>query len=400
MEYLSIFYMAIETLLTVFGLYWGIIIVAGFLHNTGNKNAGLAGNTEIPFSVIIPAKNEEKTLGRLLERLTRVNYPKDKLEIIVVEDGSTDSTPEIAGWYSREFSNVKYYHLEKNRGGKAAALNYGVNASHGSIIAFFDADALPELDYFRKAVKGYLEGKEVQNGFYRFINTRESWLPTISSLEAEVAKYIARGSERLGLPVPIFGYNLIISRRALDEVGSFKKSLTEDIDLWVRLVKAKIKPHYFDGEVLIESPSSVKDFVNQRIRWYRGFLDTITLYKLNFSSKNELHVWLYLTMPLFAAISFTMYLVAPTAIMLSHHLYGLLMLGGVTSNIVGMSLGAAIYLYYVYRDKSVSFKGPLSVVYTFALLYSSFLALVSKIFKTNISWNVTKKTGYMDVKKL
>ncbi|MGC8661805.1 MAG: glycosyltransferase [Nitrososphaeria archaeon] len=400
MEYLSIFYMAMETILTVFGLYWGIIIAAGFLQNIRNKDIDLADRTTVPFSVIIPAKNEEKTLGRLLERLTRVNYPKDKLEIIVVEDGSSDSTPDIASWYSREFPNVKYYHLEKNIGGKAAALNYGVRASHGNIIAFFDADALPELDYFKKALHGYLEGKEVQNGFYRFINTRESWLPTISSLEAEVAKYIAQGSERLAFPVPVFGYNLIISRRTLEKVGLFKKSLTEDIDLWVRLVKARIKPHYFNGEVLIESPSSVKDFVNQRVRWYRGFLDTLALYKLNFSNRHELHVWLYLTMPLFAAISFIMYFVTPTAIMLSHHLYGLIMIGGIASNILGMALGAAIYLYYIYRDKNVSFKGPLSVIYTFVLLYSSFLALASKIFKTNIKWAVTRKSGYMDIKKL
>ncbi len=126
MEYLSIFYMAMETILTVFGLYWGIIIAAGFLQNIRNKDIDLADRTTVPFSVIIPAKNEEKTLGRLLERLTRVNYPKDKLEIIVVEDGSSDSTPDIASWYSREFPNVKYYHLEKNIGGKAAALNYGL----------------------------------------------------------------------------------------------------------------------------------------------------------------------------------------------------------------------------------------------------------------------------------
>ncbi|MEM0145801.1 MAG: glycosyltransferase [Conexivisphaerales archaeon] len=399
MEYLSIFYIIIETLLTVFGIYWGIIIVAGFLQNIRN-NVNIVDYIPVPFSVIIPAKNEEKTLGRLLERLTRVNYPKDKLEIIVVEDSSTDSTPNIAQWYSKEFSNVKYYHLEKNKGGKAEALNYGVNVSHGNLIAFFDADALPELDYFKKAVKGYYEGKEVQNGFYRFINTRESWLPTISSLEAEVAKYIAQGSERLAFPVPIFGYNLIISRSALNQVGLFKKSLTEDIDLWVRLVKAKIKPHYFNGEVLIESPSTVKDFVNQRVRWYRGFLDTIMLYKFNFSNRHELHVWLYLTMPLFAAISFIMYFVAPTAIMLSRHLYGLLMLSGVSSNILGIALGAAIYLYYIYRDKNVSFKGPLSVIYTFVLLYSSFLAVTSKIFRRNINWTVTKKSGYIDIKKL
>lgn len=396
MEYLGIFYMAMEAVLTVFGLYWGIIIVAGFLRNIKESNANFNDLKPVPLSAIIPVKNEERTLGRLLERLVKIDYPKDKLEIIVVEDGSTDSTPDIARRYAREYSYVKYYHLHKNYDGKAGALNYGVNMSSGKLVAFFDADAVPEMNYFKKALKGYLEGKEVQNGYYRFINTKENWLPTISSLEADVAKYIAQGSEKLGFPVPVFGYNLVISKNVLDKVGLFKKSLTEDIDLWIRLVKAKVKPHYFNGEVLIESPSSIKDFVNQRVRWYRGFLDTLSSYRLNFNNRQELHVWLYLTMPLFAAISFIMYFIAPTAIMLSHHLYSLLMLGGVASNIIGMSIGAAIYLYYVYRDRNVSFKGPLSVIYTFVLLYSSFIALISKVLKTNIKWAVTRKSGYID----
>jgi cellulose synthase/poly-beta-1,6-N-acetylglucosamine synthase-like glycosyltransferase len=388
--------MAMEAVLTVFGLYWGMIIVAGFLRHIKASDTNFNDLKPVPLSVIIPVKNEERTLGRLLERLVKIDYPKDKLEIIVVEDGSTDSTPDIARWYEREYSYIKYYHLHKNDDGKSGALNYGVNVSSGKLVAFFDADAVPEMDYFKKALKGYLEGKEVQNGYYRFINTKENWLPTISSLEADVANYIAQGSEKLGFPVPIFGYNLVISKNVLDKVGLFKKSLTEDIDLWIRLVKAKVKPHYFNGEVLIESPSSVRDFVNQRVRWYRGFLDTLSSYRLNFNNRQELHVWLYLTMPLFAAISFIMYFIAPTAIMLSHHLYSLLMLGGVASNIIGMSLGAAIYLYYVYRDRNVSFKGPLSVIYTFVLLYSSFIALISKVLKTNIKWTVTRKSGYID----
>jgi len=395
-EYLSIFYMIMEAVLTVFGLYWGIIIVAGFLHNIKKSDANFNDLKPVPLSVIIPVKNEERTLGRLLERLVKIDYPKDKMEIIVVEDGSTDSTPDIAKWYAKEYSYVKYYHLNKNDCGKTGALNYGVNMSSGKLLAFFDADAVPEMGYFKKALKGYLEGKDVQNGYYKFINTKENWLPTISSLEADVAKYIAQGSEKLGFPVPIFGYNLVVSKSVLDKVGLFKKSLTEDIDLWIRLVKAKVKPHYFNGEVLIESPSSVRDFVNQRVRWYRGFLDTLSSYKLNLNNIQELHVWLYLTMPLFAAISFIMYFIAPSVIMLSHHLYGLLTLGGVASNIIGMSIGAAIYLYYMYRDKNVSFKGPLSVIYTFVLLYSSFIALISKVLKTNIKWTVTRKSGYID----
>ena len=131
MEYLSIFYMAMEAVLTVFGLYWGIIIVAGFLRNIKEPNTNFDYLKPVPLSVIIPVKNEEKTLGRLLERLVKIDYPKDRMEIIIVEDGSTDSTPYIAKWYAMKYSYVKYYHLHKNDGGKSGALNYGVNVSNG-----------------------------------------------------------------------------------------------------------------------------------------------------------------------------------------------------------------------------------------------------------------------------
>jgi len=397
-QYLTIFYMAMEGLLTVFGLYWGIVIGIGFLQNMMLKETKLNDVRPVPLSVIIPVKNEEKTIGRLLERLTEMDYPRDKLEVIVVEDGSTDSTPDIVKWYSSKFPYIKFFHLENNKEGKAGALNYGVRVSNGELIAFFDADALPEVDYFKKAIRGYLEGNEVQNGFYRLINTEEGWLPTIALLEAEIGKYIALGCEKLSLPVPIFGYNLVISRKMLNMVGLFKKSLAEDVDLWVRLVKLNARPHYFNGMVLIESPSSLKAFIKQRIRWYRGFFDAIVLYRFNFSKRDELHAWLYLSMPLFSAIAFLMYIVAPAAIMLSHHIYGLLMIEGVISNILGMAIGGAAYLYYIYKDKRVSLKGALSVIYIFVLLFSSFLALSSKILGANISWSVTRKSGYIDSK--
>ena len=91
-------------------------------------------------SILIPARNEEKVIGRLLQRVTELTYPKDKTQIIVVNDASTDATGRIAEENSRLHGYIKVIHRSKEEGGtgKAAALNVGFKHAEGEIIFCFD----------------------------------------------------------------------------------------------------------------------------------------------------------------------------------------------------------------------------------------------------------------------
>jgi cellulose synthase/poly-beta-1,6-N-acetylglucosamine synthase-like glycosyltransferase len=108
-------------------------------------------------SIIVPARNEENVLGRLLKRLTVLAYPKNKLQVIVVNDGSSDKTREIADHYASKYKGlIKTVHREIGGLGKSYALNDGLQYAKGEIIGFFDADYVPQRDILKKTVPYFL----------------------------------------------------------------------------------------------------------------------------------------------------------------------------------------------------------------------------------------------------
>lgn len=93
-------------------------------------------------SVLIPARNEEKVIGRILQRMTELTYPKEKLEVIVIDDASTDLTSEIAEEFAKKYGYIKVVHRKPEDGGKGkpAALNHCLKHATGEIVYCFDAD--------------------------------------------------------------------------------------------------------------------------------------------------------------------------------------------------------------------------------------------------------------------
>lgn len=123
-----------------------IIVSIWSVYNSAFAIYGLSWRSSEPksssgpsFSLLVPARNEEKVLGRLLERLLNQEYDRSKYEIIVLEDGSTDNTLGVCNKFSEMYSNVKCVHLEKADvvNGKSRALNYGLKLSKGEIIGVF-----------------------------------------------------------------------------------------------------------------------------------------------------------------------------------------------------------------------------------------------------------------------
>jgi cellulose synthase/poly-beta-1,6-N-acetylglucosamine synthase-like glycosyltransferase len=99
-------------------------------------------------SILIPAFNEEKVIERLLSRLSNITYSKEKLQVIVIDDASSDKTGKIADEYKNKYSFIDVLHRDKSNGrrGKASAMNHGFSKCTGEIVLCFDADYYPQLD--------------------------------------------------------------------------------------------------------------------------------------------------------------------------------------------------------------------------------------------------------------
>jgi cellulose synthase/poly-beta-1,6-N-acetylglucosamine synthase-like glycosyltransferase len=265
----------------VFTLYNVPVVFSGFLRLwRGRKKRVLrvsSVGSELPFvSIIVPMKNEEKVVSRLLKALGGLSYPLGKKEVIVVNDASTDRTGEICQRYALEHPEVRV--LERKRSTtKAGALNFGLRYACGEIIATFDGDSVPEPDAVLKAVKYFADSSVgAVQGRICSINEGQNMLTRFLSYEAAVQYEVyLGGKDALDLYVGLAGTCQFIRKEALDAVGGWNEnSLGEDTDLSVRFIeRGNIIRYASEVRTFEESPFGFRSLFVQRARWYRGNIE-------------------------------------------------------------------------------------------------------------------------------
>jgi len=240
-------------------------------------------NADLPtVTIVVPVKDEERVVRRLLDALLRLKYPPGKKEIVMIEDASTDQTPEVCREYVRKHpSMIRFFHRDRSEG-KPSALNYGFAQAKGEIVAVFDADNVPEPDILEKAVR-YFEDPSVAavQGTTCAINAEESMLTKIISYEEAVwLKNYLQGKDTLNLFVPLTGSCQFIRRDVAKEVGLWDENcLAEDLEMAARITEngynIRFAPDLVSWQ---EAPSKISQLIRQRIRWYRGYMEVAIKY--------------------------------------------------------------------------------------------------------------------------
>ncbi len=211
-------------------------------------------------SIIIPAHNEETVLDDCLNSILGVDFPKTQYEIIVVNDGSTDRTYEIATSYQVKYQNV--IAVSKTNGGKASAQNYGLRVARGRYILITDADAAVNRDWISRMI-GHLEDYDIVIGAC-YAKEPLNWLE-----KTQNARYLAKfkyGGVR-GLP-PV-GVNNAFKKGVIDIIGGFNEGKTSITSDFINRGKGKgLKIHYApDIYVYTKCTSSIRGFFKQQLRW-------------------------------------------------------------------------------------------------------------------------------------
>ncbi len=247
-------------------------------------------------SILIPAHNEEKVIGRLLQRMTKLTYPHSKLQVIAINDASADKTGDIAEEYSNRHPLIKVLHRDKKTGGKgkAAAMNAGLKHSTGEIVLCFDADYYPQKDIVEKLVKkfvdpavGAVQGRPVVLNESQNIVTRVITLERIGGYRID-----QEARDNLGL-IPQFGGTVGgFRRRVLEETGGFDETmLTEDTDLTFQVYLAGYKVRYVgDAECYEEAVDNWKAYWKQRHRWARGHMQVCFKHATNVLKSKKLNI--------------------------------------------------------------------------------------------------------------
>ncbi|MCJ8306969.1 MAG: glycosyltransferase [Nitrosopumilus sp.] len=223
-------------------------------------------------SVIIPAYNEEKVIANTIEALIETKYPKK--EIIFVDDGSKDNTLRIATRYKDQ---IKILH--KENGGKATALNYGIQYTTGEIIVIVDADTIIGRHSLKEIVKGFEVNDHVAAVAGNIkVRNATNWITRCQALEYITGiQIVRRAFDVFGSITIVPGALGAFKKSYLMEAGPYgKDTIVEDFDQTIKLLKAGlITQGSSKATAYTEAPNTIRDFIAQRKRWYRGNMQVL-----------------------------------------------------------------------------------------------------------------------------
>jgi peptidoglycan/xylan/chitin deacetylase (PgdA/CDA1 family)/GT2 family glycosyltransferase len=229
------------------------------------RRPGGAGALPLTVSVIVPAYNEEKVISKTLASLGRLTYP---VEVIVVDDGSTDTTVACATQYPVRV-------IQQPQTGKAAALNRGLAAATGDLIAIVDADSVLDPAFFDHVVGHFTDPAVVGVAGNVKVGNRQRLLARLQALEYIIGLNLDRRSQSQLNVIPVIpGAAGVFRRAAVLAAGGYPAdTLVEDADLTLRLLSGRGRVVFEPRAVAYtEAPETVRDVLRQRRRWSYGMV--------------------------------------------------------------------------------------------------------------------------------
>ena len=238
--------------------------------------------TEWPrVTVQLPIYNERYVIERLVEAVAAFDYPRERLDIQVLDD-STDETQEVARNCVERYQGlgvpIAYIHRDNREGFKAGALQEGLKCAQGEFVAIFDADFIPPADFLRRTVPYFADAKlAMAQTRWSYINRDYSALTEVEAILLDGHFVIEHSSRfRTGLFFNFNGTAGIWRRAAIEDAGGWQHdTLTEDTDLSYRAQLHGWRFVYLpEIECPSELPVEMNAFKSQQARWAKGLMQT------------------------------------------------------------------------------------------------------------------------------
>lgn len=250
-----------------FAVFWFLVLIEG------KENTKIKKLKKYPsVSVVVPAYNEEKNIATTLKSLSELDYPKGKLEIIVVNDGSTDNTKDLVNNFikMRNASNIKL--INKKNSGKGTCLNIGMSIAKGDFFVCLDADSIVSKDALKKILPHFTHDDiAVVLPLLKVDKPKNLW-QRMQWLEYIVNMFYKSLMSRLDCvhvapgPFSVYRTNILKKVRGFDE-----HNLTEDLEISLRLQSRNYRIiQLMDAEVFTIAPKTFRELYKQRNRWYKG----------------------------------------------------------------------------------------------------------------------------------
>src|SRR6476469_1151346 len=271
-------YFSVLIVLSVFGLHRYDVIRTYFKHRKKATGEPPRRFEQLPpVTIQLPLYNERYVVERLIEEVVKIEYPKELLQIQVLDD-STDDTAPFAEALCERYRNMGYpieYHHRANRHGfKAGALQEGLQTATGEVVAIFDADFCPPPDFLTRTIHFFADPKVgVVQTRWSYLNRDYNFLTEVEAILLDghfVLEHGARSTS--GLFFNFNGTAGILRRKMIDDAGGWQHdTLTEDSDLSYRAQLKGWRFVYLPGlDCPSELPVEMHGFQVQQSRWAKG----------------------------------------------------------------------------------------------------------------------------------
>ncbi len=265
--------------LTLFVTLYGLFMIFSNLKRKSINSSVLIkddNQKEPVVDILVAARDEQNVITKLTEMLFNLDYPDDKLNIFIIDDGSVDNTNQILKRLSAKYKKLKIISRNKDAGGgKSGALNYALQFTEGEWIFILDADAQLKKDTLKRIIAfAHNESLYAVQLRKSVLNSNKNFLTTCQSIEMAMDAIFQYGRLAISGVSELRGNGQLIKKDILIGCGLFNEdTVTDDLDLSLRLLLSKSKIGIlWDPPVMEEAVENLSALFAQRQRWAEGGL--------------------------------------------------------------------------------------------------------------------------------
>jgi cellulose synthase/poly-beta-1,6-N-acetylglucosamine synthase-like glycosyltransferase len=256
-------------------------------------------------SIVVPCFNEEKTVASTVESLLSLDYPQDKLSLILVDDGSSDGTWQVLKRYGGH-PGIEIY--TKENGGKTSVLNFALERIQTDLVGCLDADSFVDPGAL-KVIVPYFEDPEIMSVIPSIkVHQPKSVLQQMQKIEYSWGVFLRRMLSSIGALYVTPGPFSIFRRQVFSDLGGYRHAHhTEDMELAMRMQKNRYRiVNSHRAHVYTVAPAKLGALVKQRVRWTYGFLNNALDYREMFFKRQYGHIGIFIlpiaTLSVFATL--------------------------------------------------------------------------------------------------
>ena len=264
----------------LFKLILSLIGAADRTHQIKNTEVTGIDEQSLPtYTVLVPVYREPEVIPILIQALSRLDYPQEKLDILLLLE-ETDLVTIKAARAAHPPRYIRFIYIpDSHPKTKPKACNYGLAFARGEYLTIYDAEDIPDPDQLKKAIVAFRKGPQslvcVQAAL-NYYNRNENFLTRLFTLEYSYwFDYLLPGLETLKLPIPLGGTSNHFRTDRLLELGGWDPfNVTEDADLGIRASKRGYTVGVINSTTYEEANCQLKNWIRQRSRWIKGYMQT------------------------------------------------------------------------------------------------------------------------------